>query len=257
MNMKASRLNVLLLGSCVVRDPFEREEQRGGKDFHVAAFYSLTSMASMGALPMHGIDVSSISDAWRRRMVEADLRKDSLVDLARIDIDLVLVDFTVDTFTLLLTEDGRGLTVSNVLLRNQHLLEGLPRERYDFMHPAYREYWAAGWKKTVEILRNAHRLNRLLVNRVYFATIDDAGSCFSDKRRRIDAANAFLDWAYARAAEDLPPSQFIDYRRDAFVAKCGHKWGRYYAHYVDEIEESCIASVKSYCESSITQCRSP
>jgi hypothetical protein len=179
-------------------------------------------------------------------MVEADMRKDFLAQLERNDVDVVLVDFTVDTFTLLLGADGCGFTVSSAFRSNQSLLDGLPAERYSFDHPIYREHWVRGWKKVVGILRSSGRLDRLLVNRVYFATIDDAGKPFEGKSARIDGANSFLDWAYAQAMEDLPARQFIEYPREAFVGRCDHKWGRYYAHYVEAVEQACIDGVKAY-----------
>jgi GT2 family glycosyltransferase/glycosyltransferase involved in cell wall biosynthesis len=248
MNSAVPRLpiNVLLLGNCVVRDPFELDRRQGGNDFNVAAFYSLTSIASMAVLPMHGFDVSAIEDSWRRRMAEADMRKDFLAHLERNDVDLVLVDFTVDTFTLLLGADGCGFTVSSTFLSKQSLLDGLPPERYNFDHPVYREHWVRGWKKVVGILRPLGRLDRLLVNRVYFAKVDDAGKPFEGQSARIDRANDFMDWAYAQAMEDLPARQFIEYPREAFVGRCDHKWGRYYAHYVEAVEQACIDGVRAY-----------
>ena len=239
-------INVLLLGTCVVRDPFERDRQQGRNDFDVPAHYALTSMASMGALPMHGVDVSAIDNQWMRRMAEADMSKEFLAHLGRRDFDLVLVDFMVDTFTLLLRPDGCGFTVSSTFLGKQSLLDGLPTQRYNFDHLIYREHWVRGWKKVVDILRSAGRLDRLLVNRVYFATIDDAGMPFEDLIARIDRANNFLDWAYAQAMEDLPARQFIEYPREAFIGRCDHKWGRYSAHYVEAVEQACIDGVRAY-----------
>src|SRR5262245_36139340 len=106
---------ILIYGSCVSRDILNY--QRDKKQLVLVDYYARSSIASLGAQPIEMPSaVQKITSNFQRRMVERDIRKDFLNNLADLRFDLLLIDLIDERFNLYVKQQGRVCTLSNELL---------------------------------------------------------------------------------------------------------------------------------------------
>lgn len=235
---------VLIFGSCVSRDPFNRVDP-DNPAFVVVDYFARSSMASIGLAPLKGVDVTPIPSVFQRRMVNRDLRKTLLPSLESLEYDVLLVDFIDDRFKLIVTNRGQGITDSTAFRELGYDLTQLRFRKFSNRDDQFREHWKKGWRDFLAAAEACGATRQILINRVYWSTTDDAGEPFPDAEG-IAEANTYLDWVYDEIAKDLPREQFLEYPRSGFIGKCQHQWGRSPFHYVDAVEEHCLAGVSAH-----------
>jgi hypothetical protein len=112
---------------------------------------------------------------------------------------------------------------------------------------AKHEPWSEkGWelrKAGIATLLRVVDPTRIVINRVYWATVDDAGAPFQHARW-IAKNNAFLRELYA-LFEAVPGVRFIDYPDELLLAASEHRWGRQPYHYTDAVNQHFLSRLSS------------
>jgi hypothetical protein len=168
-------------------------------------------------------------------MVELDMRKDFLKNLAGLQFDFLLLDLIDERLSLYVEPEGRVCTISPALIST-----GFPGDSdggstiYSGSEEFWR-LWEAGWLTFIDKLRCLGVLDRLLVNQVFWGSRTDNGGSFDQHypRRYIDSANQFLDRMYQRISADIPSKQFLRFDHELMTGSMAHRWGISPFHYVD------------------------
>lgn len=223
--------DISILGSCVSRDTFAAyPETLPGP----AEYFARSALASaLSEIPVLDVDLSTIDSAFQRRVVAFDLEGAFFSYVTR-GFDGVLVYDAIDErFEVLLLGDGGLVTVSNEY-RSATAAPDIA-ERIAPWTERYYELWESAWTKLVVLLRDSGSINKLVVNKVYWADRVADGGMFPRgfTPTGIQRANDFLDRLYQRMAADISEDRFLVYRPDDMVAASEHKWGRSPFHYVE------------------------
>lgn len=236
-----SPIRLLIFGSCVSRDILNYPQAKA--QLVLVDYYARSSIASLGARPIempHA--VQDIRSKFQRRMVERDIRKDFVNDLARLQFDVLLIDLIDERFNLYVESEGRACTLSSELV-----CSGFDKDsdRKSSIYSGSEEFWRlweAGWVTLVNRLRCLGLLDRLRVNQVFWGTRTENGANFEPQytSSQIDSANQFLDRLYQRVADDIPSGQFLRFNHGLLTGSTGHKWGISPFHYVDAYYQAAI-----------------
>ena len=236
-----SPLRLLIFGSCVSRDILNY--QQGDTQLVLVDYYARSSIASMGARPIEmPSTVQSISSKFQRKMVERDIRKDFLNDLAGLQFDLLLIDLIDERFTLYVEPDGGVCTLSLELSSTGFPSDSGKGSRISSGSEEFWRLWEAGWLILVNKLKCLGGLDRLRVNQVFWSSRTANGGNFEPhySYRQIDSANKFLDRMYQRISADIPPGQFLRFDHRLMAGSITHKWGISPFHYVDAYYHAAI-----------------
>jgi len=221
--------------------------------FVLVDYYARSSIASLGSRPTEmPSTVQNISSKFQRKMVERDIRKDFLNDLAGLQFDVLLIDLVDERFNLYVEPEGGACTLSSELL-----ISGFPTDsnRGSRIYSGSDEFWRlweVGWLILVNKLRGIGVLDRLRVNQVFWAPRTENGGNFEPHylNSQIDRANRFLDRMYQRISIDIPSEQFLQFDRGLMTGSVTHKWGIgpfYYidAYYHAAIQQLCAWSLEN------------
>lgn len=230
VELMSESTRVFVVGSCVTRDAFEMD---ASTEMKLVGYFARTSLASaFRRKKFVGVDTSTITSAFQRRMVEQDLDKTLESALRQVDFDLLVFDPIDERFNLAQLNDGSIATVSNefLLAADAPAYETIRSGTEDFLR-----LWAAGWCRLLAILDSLGARSRLRVNRAFWADGCADGKEFvgSYSRSGIDRANTFLSLLYSIMEQDLEDWQFVRYPPELFVGDPGHKWGASPFHYID------------------------
>lgn len=223
---------IFIYGSCGSRDAFELER---AANFQVVDYFARSSIASaFSGAPAQDRWSQKLQSSFQKRQVRRDFVKTLPNALAGAEFDLLLVDLIDERFRLFQFNTGALVTISAELQGLGVLGPDLGRviradagERF--------ELWRRGWDKMAEGLAAGGRLDRLIVNRLFWAP---TGIATHDDAR--DATNAGLRRMYDHCALSLSPSQFIDYDPGLLVADPGHRWGPAPFHYCEPLYQETL-----------------
>lgn len=224
-----SSARIAILGSCVTRDAFEFADASWVLSSYMArsALASFCGRATRAELPPY----TNIASAFQRRMVQADVEKRGRRWLAKQHFDWLIYDPIDERLPLADLEDGGVLTVSQEFTRL-----GLSPARYrqtSFPSEEHFERWVAGWETFIRLLDNHGTRDRLIVHRAEWVLRVEGSDQLTNEPEVIGRANAWLERAYARMAEDVPAERFIAVSEEQQVADPAHRWGVSPFHYVE------------------------
>ncbi|MGF6833435.1 hypothetical protein QF015_001604 [Paenarthrobacter sp. TE4293] len=213
--------SVFIYGSCVSRDPFENPS-----DFELEGYFARSSVGSAFRQPPESgtelPDVDVLKSRFQKRMVQADINKSLPGALANSSFDVLVVDFIDERMN---TIEIGGTTITES--------EELKATGYSYDLSLSQEPWSdSGLARRVEgikVLTNLVDPLKIIVNRVFWATVDTDGVPFP-RSRWFDRNNRLLYDLY-KEIEKTPGIRFIDYPGGAPLAAVGHKWGRQPFHY--------------------------
>jgi len=175
-------------------------------------------------------------------MVERDIRKDFLNDLAGLQFDLILIDLIDERFPVYVEPDGRICTLSIELSSS-----GFPgaSDRGARIYSGSEEFWRlweAGWSLLVNKLRCLGVIDRLRINEVFWSSRAENGVNFEPHYRdsQIDSANQFLGRMYQRISADIPSEQFLRFEDGLMTGSITHTWGISPFHYIDSYYHAAI-----------------
>jgi len=213
--------SVFIYGSCVSRDPFEQPS-----DFKLEGYFARSSLGSAFSQPLAPDtplpEIDLLKSQFQRRMLHADINKalpDLLVSTA---YDVLVVDF-IDERMNTIELGGTTITASEELKATGYAVD--PAD----IHEPWSE---TGFARRVQGLRGLLQTVdpfKIVVNRVYWATVDTDGVPFP-RSRWFDRNNRLLYDLY-KEMEKTPGVRFIDYPGGAPLAATNHKWGRQPYHY--------------------------
>lgn len=220
---------IAILGSCVTRDAFEFADPSWALSSYMArsALASFCGRATRVELPPY----TNIASAFQRRMVVGDVEKRGRRWLARKHFDWLIYDPIDERLPLADFDDGGVATVSQEFTRL-----GLPRDSYrqtQFPSQEHFDRWTAGWETFMRLLDRYEVRDRLIVHRAEWVQRVQGSDELTMEPEPIARANDWLDRAYARMAEDIPPERFISVSEAHQVADPAHRWGVSPFHYVE------------------------
>lgn len=168
-------------------------------------------------------------------MLETDINK-SLPSLLRsTEFDYLVIDFI----------DER---MSTVQLGESTITESEELKSTGFaitpsdVHEPWSETGLALRLQGIQALTRIVDPNKIIVNRVYCATVDTDGVPFP-RSRWFDRNNKLLYDLY-KEIEKIPGVRFIDYPGGAPMAAATHKWGRQPYHYSEPANDHFMAELK-------------
>jgi hypothetical protein len=238
---ESSSAKVLIFGSCVSRDILNHQQDK--TQLVLADYYARCSLASLGARPIDmPATVQNIRSPFQKRMVERDIRKDFLNDLAELQFDVLLLDLIDERFNLHVDPGGSVCTLSSELLSTGFPGDSTGGSRVHSGSEEFWRLWEAGWLIFVNRLRGLGVLDRLLVNEVFWGSRTENGGNFEPHypSKHIDSANQFLDRMYQRISVDIPSEQFLRFDHGLMTGSITHTWGISPFHYVDAYYRSAI-----------------
>ncbi|MET3809195.1 DUF6270 domain-containing protein [Arthrobacter sp. UYEF3] len=231
---KSKPVKVFIWGSCVSRDPFELDS-----DIEIVDYRARSSLGSaFAARPLdweNQIDLGSLTSPFQRRMATADVIKSLAVDLRSAEFDALILDFIDERMS---TVDFCGSVVTD----SPELAAAGLNVPATLKHEPWSENGWALRKAGIVSLLEIVDPSRIIVNRVYWATTDDAGDAFA-QARWIAKNNAFLRELY-EIIELIPGIRFIDYPDEMLVAGSEHHWGRQPYHYIAELNQYFLFEVE-------------
>ena len=244
---ESSPTRLLIFGSCVSRDILNHLHDK--TQLALVDYYARCSLASLGARPI-GMPsaVQNIRSQFQKRMVERDIRKDFLNDLAGLQFDVLLLDLIDERLNLYVEPEGRACTLSSELVSSGFRADSNDGAKYFSGSEEFWRLWEAGWSSLVNKLRGLGALDRLLINQVFWSSRTENGSNFEPHylSRHIDSANQFLDRMYQRISADIPSEQFLRFDHELMTGSLTHTWGISPFHYVDAYYHSAIQQLLAW-----------
>ena len=244
---ECSPTRLLIFGSCVSRDILNHQQDK--TRVVLVDYYARCSLASLGARPIEMPSaVENISSRFQKRMVERDIRKDFLNDLAGLQFDVFLLDLVDERLNLYVEPEGRVCTLSSELVSSGFRVDSHEGSKYLSGSEEFWRLWEAGWVILVNKLRGLGVLDRLLVNQVFWSSRTENGGNFEPhySSKHIDSANQFLDRMYRRIGADIPSEQFLRFDQGLMTGSIGHRWGISPFHYVDGYYHSAIQQLVAW-----------
>ncbi len=231
---ESSPTRLLIFGSCVSRDILNHQHNK--TQLALVDYYARCSLASLGARPIEmPFEIETISSKFQRRMVERDIRKDFLNDLAGLQFDVLLLDLIDERLNIYVEPQGRACTLSSELISSGFRVDSNGGAKYFSGSDEFWRLWERGWSILVSKLRGLGVLDRLLVNQVFWSSRTENGGNFEPhySSKHIDSANQFLDRMYQRISADIPSEQFLRFDHGLMTGSITHTWGISPFHYVD------------------------
>ena len=244
---ESSPTRLLIFGSCVSRDILNHQQDK--TRVVLVDYYARCSLASLGARPIEMPSaVENISSRFQKRMVERDIRKDFLNDLAGLQFDVFLLDLVDERLNLYVEPEGRACTLSSELVSSGFRVDSHEGSKYLSGSEEFWRLWEAGWVILVNKLRGLGALDRLLINQVFWSSRTENGSNFEPhySSKHIDSANQFLDRMYQRMNADIPSGQFLRFDHGLMTGSITHTWGISPFHYVDAYYRSAIQQLVAW-----------
>jgi len=222
-----SQIKIFIFGSCVSRDFIEIAS---AKNFTLVKYYARSSFASLSSKPLKDDQLlSRIESKWQRTMLFNDLQKNVFYDVLRNDFDVMLIDLIDERFNLAKV-DGSLCTISTEYRKYQE--KKYQAIAFDSVEKF--EHWKIGFKKFIQHLQRVNAVDKIRINRVWWADkIEDTGFFSDDYAQYIKRNNEILEKMYSHISKFIKASQFIDYPNDILVAAKSHKWGVQPFHYID------------------------
>ncbi|MFJ4209615.1 DUF6270 domain-containing protein [Paenarthrobacter sp. NPDC089675] len=226
--------SIFIYGSCVSRDPFEKPS-----DFKLEGYFARSSLASaFSEPPAPGTplpDVEALSSNFQKRMLETDIKKSLPALLKSTPFDVLVVDFIDERMSTL------QLGESTITESEELKATGYPIPSSDVYEP-WSETGLALRLQGIRALAGVVDPSKIIVNRVYWATVDTDGVPFP-RSRWFDRNNRLLYDLY-KEIEKIPGVRFIDYPGGAPMAAAKHKWGRQPYHYSELANDHFLAELK-------------
>ncbi|HMN77377.1 MAG TPA: DUF6270 domain-containing protein [Burkholderiaceae bacterium] len=235
-------MRVFIVGSCVSRDALATVPEP--QDLKLVSYHARSSLGVLASGPVaQPEEIATIAAPWCRRMVQADHAKTLLHAVAEASFDLLLLDLIDERFDLLETPDG-------VVTVSREYAEAVGRRPMGLVIPAFGTrhvaLWRAGFALLTTTLHEQGRLDRLRVNRVFWASRTVSGeplAGFDPARTR--AANAFLRARYEDIARALGDAVFLDYSADVLRADPAHRWGLSPFHFGPQFYDAQLVSLRT------------
>lgn len=230
-NVGWSNKNFFILGSCISRDVFLPSYR---EDIGSTGYYPRTSFARLALEPVESIpDLNQLSSPFQRKIVKQDMKLDVLHALATTSFDYILIDLIDERYGLV--KYGNTFITNSYEVNVSGILGNVSQlEKIEAGSDEFYSLWEKGFKVFVDYCEENNLLDKVIVNKVYWASmLDDASPIPNLDKEKIIINNSVLDKLYNIMQKYISESNFIVYPKSYFVAKKDHKWGVMPFHYVD------------------------
>lgn len=226
-----SKKNFFILGSCISRDVFlpTYKEDIGSIGYYPRTSFARLALESVDLIP----ELDNLSSPFQRKIVKQDMKLDVLETLLTTDFDYILIDLIDERYGLI---KYRNTFITNSYEVNMSGILGdvSKLEKIEAGSDKFYSLWEKGFEIFINYCKENNLLDKVVVNKVYWASmLDDASPIPNFDKKKIIANNSILDSLYSIIQKYIPESNFIIYPKSYFVAKKDHKWGIMPFHYVD------------------------
>lgn len=236
-------MRYMVFGSTVTRDAFAFVDEAKAQ---VVRCFSRSSLASVyvGG-KKDNVDLQRVSSKFQRLLIKADMENQLTEYVKSKDYDYLIYDPVDERFDLLISDKGEVCTASNELI-SSNVIDHSDMHRISSGSEAFFDLWEEAWIKLITQLSLLGKKESLIVNKVYWASVTDAGAGFDPvySEQKIADFNAFLDKLYARMSEDICRENFLEYKQSLFVGAENHKWGRGPFHYMPSFYEAFVQKLE-------------
>ncbi len=228
---------VLIFGSCVSRDIFNLEN-----NFKIQNYFARSSFASIFQEPF--IDssiVEEIESKFQKNIVKADMEKSILLEFQKDNFDILLIDFIDERFSLL-SIDNTLCTLSNEAISTGILKKYNNNRVINSDTEEFYKMWVDGWRKFIKIMKENGQLEKVVLNKVYWAETTISGVNFEPtyQKNKIDKMNDFLNKLYLIAEKDVLPQNVIKHSKKVMVGADKHQWGLSPFHYIENYYQDSL-----------------
>lgn len=224
---------IFIVGSCVTRDILDLAPE---KNLELVDYFARSSFASLaGGVHDDAVSLEKLSSPFQRRVLSRDHDKSLLSAISKAEFDIIAVDFIDERFKLLKTQTGGIATLSNEYEGCRTSFDG--EVIIDSGAQEKQELWIKGWNTFVQVLRETGKLNKLVVNEVYWDVeypLERPGIDFINKMNRE------LDWYYQKVAGSLKNVTWLSHQKSHLAADLNHRWKPAPYHYVPSYYENSM-----------------
>ena len=229
---------IVIFGGCASRDVFRIVESTNFELKEYTARTTLASQFSRRGVSIKKSQISKLGSGFQQKMVLRDFSKNYFDTIKDYNFDYLLMDFLIERSRLLLLSTGEILTYSKEL-QNTKFISSLS-DKGRLISPNSEErlrLWMQGWDAFVEVASSLGMFDKIVINKLYWAKIDEKDRAISSyspySDELIDSSNQYLSKIYDYCAKDIKLSNFLTYENKDFIANSKHEWGPSPFHYVD------------------------
>lgn len=234
---------ILIFGSCVSRDIFNLEN-----NFHIVNYFARSSFASIFQTPFSHPEVTeSLESKFQEKIVKSDMKKSIFSDLKNNNFDILVLDFIDERFNLY-SLDNTICTLSNEAV-STGLLEKYPDHKIiKSVSKEFFDMWEEGWGKFIELMKKNGQLDKVLLNKVYWAEETVSGHNFEPtySKNKIREMNNFLNRLYTIAERSIPPENIMKFSEKIMIGADEHQWGLSPFHYVSNYYEKALVFLENW-----------
>lgn len=234
-------LRILIYGSCVSRDALAIATPES--PIVLAGYFARSSFACLSTPPGTADPaVQRITSAFQRRMVKADHEHRVIAALRTIDYDILLIDLIDERFNLLRKPDGSLVTLSN----EYTAVAGRPLQGTVIPSGSaeHVRLWRQGLNRLAAEMAAAGRIDRVRINRVFWAEHDTEGRAVPGFTAEQTArANSFLHDRYIDLEAVFGTAVFLRYPPEILVSDRMHRWGASAFHYCEALYTATLAQL--------------
>jgi len=237
-------MQIIILGSCVSRDPFNEEiEYKAKEDLNVKRLFARTTLISLNS-PSMEIDLSEIEGLtpFECRYVHNDLNKEfyKYLDSRDLSNTYLLLDFIDERMDILQWQE-HYITMSNEFRWSNMpgKFEGTVWQR---LSPETMELWRESCRVFTEKIKAYYPPERIILHRAFWLSgyWDQGEKKLFENQEEIALQNSILEGYYEYFEARMPGIHIIDLNDNGYLADSAHRWGlqpfhyetKYYQHFL-------------------------
>lgn len=229
-------MKLIIFGSCVSRDVLNFDIN---KRIELVDYYARCSLVSLFSQPSPDPKLlEKIKSEFQKKMVGLDMSKAFLKDICKKEVDLMLVDFIDERFSLHQISQKQIRTCSTEYKRA--IGQDVPMKLIGAFSEKKMDMWRDAFDQFVQVCSNI----KIKVNKVWWTKLVNDGSRIKNiPEEKVDLANLRLEEMYRYAEAILGSDCFIDYEKSLFVSDVNHIWGVSPFHYNERLYRKTLASI--------------
>jgi len=243
-------IKIYIQGSRLTREIFEFQEKSNFKPVH----YS--EKPAFAALSYAFFQKSSHSSLQEKRlshqnnMIPAHQHQHFFPHLINKDFDFILIDFMNEKYGLVNINnwsinylDSKTATTHDSIQKNGF--------QTTYGNNEYLQDILSGFDLFYDNLKSIGKSEKLIVNKIFWATHDEHGKALFSMLTYINKANELLSEIYCSLERNYTNLKFINYGETVFITRSKLKNGLNTYYYIDKIYKKALIEIENYCEESI------
>lgn len=214
-------VKVMIVGSCVTRDPIEKML---GKEITLIDYVARCSLAAINSPPLINDALKSrIISPFQRRMVTFDMEKTWPSLIVEKEYDALLIDLIDERFDIAVY--GHSLvTYSDEFKKGEGSFK--PERLLSFDSKEKMRHWESGVEQLANVLNSLNRPIEVILNKVFWTLDTEDGDQLKHvSKSKVDKVNDILEKMYNHLLEKLPGLKVISYESCDLIVDKNHRWG--------------------------------